>query len=553
MIEDATDVALFVTSGVIMLMVVFGVARKAWSSGVYSYMRSILATVADAINPWNQPDIDEADSLVQVRAQQLRIEHTQWALQLTSIVSALPATMIMVNLSVGNERLYSTTQTVVFLAMAATSAFILILPDVAFKRSTDALYSVLVLGACVFASPWASKPSDMAILSILGIDLPLVMLNLARRKLSLNVLLNLLFSISSCSTVLVSGPTLALLRPGATCAFQILWLTMFPVCAYCVDLSIARMIRQGVEFQAAKEALSAASAMLRSSYDVVVELSADGTILTPTIALESFLLRPGRCLQNTMLVDLISHEADKRLFLGKLFAPRHDDMSLAEATHVRMRDGNDNVVRVELLWFRFWFLDGQPHYMLGLREFSDVVSVKRGQHQENDHYVDNDMSGTPTYCSEVTSLGSNDQVDEPLAIVGVDTQCAGLHLREVSVGFNIRVGRLPLGACLAELIQRRNDFTKWLQDATNAAIDEEDVPACHVTLLMRTGRVTAQCRLLRRPHECEESEHESTFDPEHARLLFFDIKQCGQRRVGHRTAAHEQVQRQGTPVKLLSL
>eukprot|EP00408_Alexandrium_pacificum_P034618 CAMPEP_0171284238 /NCGR_PEP_ID=MMETSP0790-20130122/67837_1 /TAXON_ID=2925 /ORGANISM="Alexandrium catenella, Strain OF101" /LENGTH=87 /DNA_ID=CAMNT_0011753531 /DNA_START=60 /DNA_END=319 /DNA_ORIENTATION=+ len=85
----------------------------------------------------------------------------------------------------------------------------------------------------------------------------------------------------------------------------------------------------------------------------------------PALDLAGFLLRgPDVCLENTMLSDLISNAEDRIFFLRKLQEPQKSSV-LADSIHVKMRDGNNIQLNVEILSFEFKHLDGQPRHMIG--------------------------------------------------------------------------------------------------------------------------------------------------------------------------------------------
>uniref|UniRef100_A0A7S1PVC4 Uncharacterized protein n=1 Tax=Alexandrium catenella TaxID=2925 RepID=A0A7S1PVC4_ALECA len=211
---------------------------------------------------------------------------------------------------------------------------------------------------------------------------------------------------------------------------------------------------------------------------------------------------------------------------------------MAEALHVRLRDADRNVLRAELLWFKFHRLDGQPRYMLGLREFDDTLAVSgrrpprcrqcgsgaggedygaSGEESREDQSREEEEGSGPSRSDSCGAESADLQglQEAQLAVVVVDCKRRDLLVKGYSSAFRLCLGRLPPGARLADLVEDGEAFADWARLAADADARGEDFPDTRATLNMRRGPVHATCRLLRSP--------EGELDLRRTQLLLFDV------------------------------
>jgi len=298
-------------------------------------------------------------------------------------------------------------------------------------------------------------------------------------------------------------------------------------CVHLAESSSRTHIRRALETSATKEALLAASALLRSYCDVIVEVDEEGLVASPCPALSSFLLHgTDRNLQGLRFDELLLHEEDKQLFLSMLQMSSLSNTGMAEAIHVRVRDGNGNILHLELLCFQFRHLDDQLRYMVGLREFSDA-SGSCDQCRANDLVTTNcEGSASPQATCDLE------------AVAVVDCRTEALMIKSVSSEFRMRIGRVPPQTRFGDIVTNGAKFRMWVQRSLNMlAYEGEQLPDCHVTFCMPQGRMDATCKILPRQRgeesgdggagvqldDSNEEDDDSMADIEHVRLAFYNI------------------------------
>jgi len=298
--------------------------------------------------------------------------------------------------------------------------------------------------------------------------------------------------------------------------------------------------------------LSAATALLKSCCDIVVELDSEGTIIGPARDLGSFLLRgPARSLEGLPLADLMAGEEDRLFLMGKFREPWPERASLAEVRHVRMKDGNNEHLPLDLLWFQFHHVDQQRRYMVGLKEFTDPAlrrppprsaarlaePLPRPQPQ-----ADSEVSGS---IPEASSFVADNMAGPPVWVT-VDSARGDCPVRAVSDEFCKRIGRLTPGQSFTEVLKRSNGFQRWLQVAVQALFyDLGAPPERSLVFKMVQGDMTATCRVAL---SADAEGSGAALDLQSVRLSFSDIRrQCGSGTASDRSYL------KGTPLKRLAL
>lgn len=289
---------------------------------------------------------------------------------------------------------------------------------------------------------------------------------------------------------------------------------------------------------------------------MVVELNSDGTIASSAEDLGGFLMRGPNCnLQGAPLADLIPDEDDKKMFCQKLFEKRPEGVGLAEAIHVGMRDVNNVQLKVEILSVQFHHLDGQPRYMIGLREFLDASAA--GRQQQHRHANAPDPTGSdaepPDNTAEEDGVHDEDLSCDSAASAGLtgfdvatliidSTEMEDLPIRGCSSMFRMRIGRLAPGSCLRDLVSSGHDFAHWLSMAAEYG---SDWPDSRVTLNLRQGRFKAICRVV-------PATRDEAIDPKRVPLRFFGIQRCRSHSDGC-TGFRPHTNFRGTPVLRMAL
>lgn len=286
-----------------------------------------------------------------------------------------------------------------------------------------------------------------------------------------------------------------------------------------VDRGLVNVMACSLQVQGMQELHGAACALLRSCCDVVVELDCEGAITNNARSLGCFLLRDGGPgLQGTPLADLIVDEVDQVALSKRLFAPRPTEAQMAETMHASMRDGNNSLLRCELLWFHYRRLNGDLNCMVGIREFSDTATEKCMAAE--DSRVEALASRDRTEVSEGPTL-----FNSGMAKAVLDSTQPGLPLKCLSTAFCAQLGPLPRNARLLDYVRHPEAFETWLKLSISAAVHGIGGPEDEkVTLLLPQGRlqITARCGLVKTMGD-EEQEPE-TMDLSSVCIVFQEVK-----------------------------
>lgn len=363
-------------------------------------------------------------------------------------------------------------------------------------RSINLFYCLQMLLCSAFVLPQVAQSATL-MPALLRCNAITLLLSLTRRTLCnrgtrLLIFCSLVYGLCTCGA-LASMSCVKMVCTGMV-GSQALFVLLGTVFAFQLDRGIVTMMSHGVELKETKEMYMAACALLRSCCEIVVELDEVGTILSPASDLGSFLLRGvGMDLKGRRLADLITEEEDKRLFEERLGEQRLQELGIAENLPVRTRDGNNNSLSLELLWFQFHRTDAanvsHTHYMLGIREFhNNVVQRVAGCNKPDCHHISTENSWS------LPETSSTPMPMEP-AIAFVDATKPGLPVQALSTGFTAQVGSLPIGSELKALL-KDDGFAPWMQESLNRIFNNMRVREKRVVLQMPHGQVHAQCKVL---------------------------------------------------------
>eukprot|EP00413_Alexandrium_margalefii_P031148 CAMPEP_0204563202 /NCGR_PEP_ID=MMETSP0661-20131031/34173_1 /ASSEMBLY_ACC=CAM_ASM_000606 /TAXON_ID=109239 /ORGANISM="Alexandrium margalefi, Strain AMGDE01CS-322" /LENGTH=570 /DNA_ID=CAMNT_0051570739 /DNA_START=80 /DNA_END=1792 /DNA_ORIENTATION=- len=562
------DVIFFVALAFLVAMLVC-MLRGCWSQWRASGICRTFMQKLSSARQWFRMSrkLDEADHIVHEKMQRQKVSHVLISCQLAGVL-LIPFTLNMLYLIATKQtRVHTLVQDVLHFAMFGMSIVVIARPSALSERTMDMFYVYFSLCIALYLTPWACRAEYM-FEAVMCMNAAAISFTACRRSLPVCTATNAMITASACSLIWVHGGD-CVKRPGAMIGMQAFVMGFITICTQWLDRSVASTIRQGLEAQAAREVLSAATALLKSCCDIVVELDLEGTIIGAATDLGSFLLRgPQYSLQGTPLVDLMATEEDRIFFKGKLSEQWSSGSSLAEVRHVRMKDGNSEILQLELLWFQFRHLDQQLRYMVGLKEFSDPAvrrtpagaaipadaPATRGPASAGRQpgpvlegaplppavsRADEDAGGSiPEAASVVSALGA------PPVLVTVDSTENSFPISKVSEEFCKRIGRVSPGQSLVAFLRGKEQFSAWLQVAIQTCVyEDESAPDCRLIFRMPQGDMSATCRLL-----LTLEGEEDVPDLKQITLSLFDIKRrCSS------SATPERTYFKGTPVKRLGL
>jgi len=564
----AEDLVLF-SAAILQLIVLIAAFRCASSSRPFSKIKSVLSSVAKAIRMWTKAEPCEVDLIVHEQLRKQKLDQFHRLSQIFCFVASPFTVNLMINIWKGESRGHTFAQDVLQLVEHFVPVLITVFPGTLSWRTIDIFYTVAVLGLAAYTAPFNARPEFLSH-SLIAVNFVVFTMTMVRRTSTPMVpLLNFVVTAVACSSIWMHGGSV-FMQPKFMLVGQFLVGVVSTIVAHILEKGSEAAMRQCLEMQTTKELLSAACALLRSCCDVVVELDPEGVIMCPAIDLGSFLLRgPGRTMQGWKLQDLMSDLEDRQAFSYRLGAPRLEGMGLAEAMHVSMRDGNGNNLHLELLWFHFSCLSGEPRYMVGIREFCDPSESRQHQQQginepngnHNAAFSDREEG----FSLPEESFVNTNSLAEPQAVAVLDCSQEGFLIKSVSSGFCMRIGRLPIASCLIPIVKKGERLHDWMQDALYAwAIHDEPPVDCRITLRMPYGDMKATCSILRDDIAAsgsltngEEEEYQNSTDRadiENVRLLFFNIQPARSRnaRLGD-ARVQGPSQFKGTPVALMGL
>mmetsp|Transcript_118890 Transcript_118890/g.348199 ORF Transcript_118890/g.348199 Transcript_118890/m.348199 type:complete len:566 (+) Transcript_118890:62-1759(+) len=552
----------FFSAAILLLTVLVGAFRAARSCRCLLKVKCALTSAVKAISMWTKAEPSKVDLIVHEKLREQKLDQFHMLCQIFCSI-AFPFTVnLMLNIWKGESRGHTFAQDVLQLVEHSVAALITVFPGTLSSRTIDIFYTIVVLGLAAYTAPFIARP-ELLFQSLIIVNFVVFTLTMVRRTSTPVVpLLNSVVITVACSSIWMHGGNV-FMQPKLMLVGQALVGIVSTIVAHILEKGSQAAMRQCLEMQTTKELLSAACALLGSCCDVVVELDPEGVIVCPAIDLGSFLLRgPGRKMQGWKLVDLMSNAEDRQAFSDRLGAPRVEGMGLAEAMHVSMKDGTGNTLHLELLWFQFSCLSGEPRYMLGMREFCDLSKSRQHRQQGIIEPDGIDKAAFPDHEEGFSlpeeSFVITNSLAEPQAVAVLDCLKEGLLIKSVSSGFCMRIGRLPHGTCLAHSVRKGDSFAAWLQQSLNAISVHEEAEDYGVRLRMPQGEMQATCRVLLDKsssgsgdsREGWVQEQGAAIDITRVRLLFSGIRLCHSHSMyGNQGPS----QLKGTPVSLMNL
>eukprot|EP00406_Dinophysis_acuminata_P034307 CAMPEP_0179373144 /NCGR_PEP_ID=MMETSP0797-20121207/86653_1 /TAXON_ID=47934 /ORGANISM="Dinophysis acuminata, Strain DAEP01" /LENGTH=288 /DNA_ID=CAMNT_0021089145 /DNA_START=57 /DNA_END=920 /DNA_ORIENTATION=- len=174
-------------------------------------------------------------------------------------------------------------------------------------------------------------------------------------------------------------------------------------------------IHQEIQFGILKSENSASMSLLDMVCDVVVELGSDMAIAGSSQAMGALLIRgSGTSFEGVPFGDLIPDPYERSKFVECMSASDRGPEVPVGTCRVHLSDSLNNPVGVDVFSVRVDTLDMECRYLLGLREFSDVIpappAFERAQRAR--YRRDPAREGTPPSCVS-GDLGSREPPEAP--------------------------------------------------------------------------------------------------------------------------------------------
>lgn len=267
-----------IVGGTIALGTVAGVLRRVCWCELRSRIWSALQVAREALRSAREPDDSEVGAVVKEKMQKLKLDNFRVTFHVFCMLAWAMVVAMIAAILRGLIDAGSWWRLGVQMTTFASLALVTVFPSTLSHRTIDWFYSVIILCASVYVAPWVCAP-DEGLFYVLCVDLAVLFLNVVRGRAVVILPLNLPYVLSSSATVILMPRELLPMRVEFLVLVQLLFLTGIPLCVRWLEVSVSSAIRHSVEAQATKELLAAASALLRSCCDVVVELDADGVIV----------------------------------------------------------------------------------------------------------------------------------------------------------------------------------------------------------------------------------------------------------------------------------
>eukprot|EP00811_Abedinium_folium_P012339 NODE_2143_length_2283_cov_18.724490.p1 GENE.NODE_2143_length_2283_cov_18.724490~~NODE_2143_length_2283_cov_18.724490.p1 ORF type:complete len:498 (+),score=56.82 NODE_2143_length_2283_cov_18.724490:553-2046(+) len=236
----------------------------------------------------------------------------------------------------------------------------------------------------------------------------------------------------------------------------------------------------------AQHELSAASALLRTMCDAVIELDEGLRIKHHAPALAMMLMHAQRSsLKDTDLRSLLFSEEDV-LGLERSLTNTSENR-IANACHLRMRDSDCNPLRVEVFHISFRGQGNQPCHLLGIREYADAGRLVRNVDSEA---ISVPIGGAVGAESDVVS-----SLDSSIAAISLQIDAISLKIMACSPTLCTLLGHSPLGANFQGWLWGRDriKFLRKYHDAVNELLNADD--GQELAYVINAGRVKLMCPL----------------------------------------------------------
>mmetsp|Transcript_10480 Transcript_10480/g.29528 ORF Transcript_10480/g.29528 Transcript_10480/m.29528 type:complete len:457 (-) Transcript_10480:1404-2774(-) len=335
-----------------------------------------------------------ANDLVKGRVQQemcaRRTARARNVMMILSVVAPVYLLSLVAEFASEGERRNNQSQDILRLCQVGMITLLVAVPRLLNSKTLDAWYFVLIGTVCAHwgVSALATQDIYMLMAPALMMQLVLALFNLKMVSVVVGTacyFASVLYTYNMHAEAQLSagGPTCIGPKQGVAAAGTGCLLLLSAVAAMEHGLRFA--VRREVEKEGDQNMLAAIRAVLNTICEVVVELDSELRLSDHTPQLvDVLLLSPLHSLQGTPLSDYISSAGDREQFEGRMRTGRVGS-SIADAFHTRLQDSAGSAVCMEVFSVALSGLDRRPHYVLGMREFTDVPPVMRRDVQQQPH------------------------------------------------------------------------------------------------------------------------------------------------------------------------
>lgn len=358
--------------------------------------------------------------------------NTLWAV---SIFWPVIMVSIMANILTGTTRWMTPINDMVCVVVYLCVVGMLAHPRIFRTETFDVWYSVFMFFTCVAVSPMAINKEALPSMSAAMMVIRLFISCLCYRYRFL----------VPCNLVYVCTAIFSFVSQSTDCN-QIALVT-FASCECLAALGLIMVVsnlnstlrdlaQKDVEARTARKEHMAATALLNTMSDAVVELDADLRIKEHSTKLADMLLHgPGRSLAGVKFEQLAASDADRQLFRDHM-ARAAEAQTMADAFHLKLCDSLRNRISVETFHVCSTGSGEGAHHLIGVREYGDNNAIR--------------MPIPPVDAT----LGAILPADRTNASISVKFDAFTFQVSQCSEGFVERCGPCEVGS----------DFMRWLPE-----------------------------------------------------------------------------------------
>jgi len=454
----------------------------------------LLTTARAAIAKLRTPPVanrsSEIEEAVHLKVLDIQLAFFRRACQALTAGAVANLVFIVVNTLSRAERLFGPWQDGVSLALFGILFFRQCWPGLLNRSTLSVWYSVLMAIATLWIAPGFCQPGSLTLVEKAVLPWP-SLLSIARLDLRWVSLwqgvfasaLLLSYALSDMDRRTMSYSAFALL---CQCAIVVL-------STGCISKSLDSVVRNEMEAGTLECKLSAGGALLRTFYDVVMELDAGLEITNPGELSRFLQSGPERSFKGTRLQDLLPDEDDRERFAEHMRSTPNEEESLAKVMNLMMSDGAGKSAEVELFSFQYKGPTGRSRHLIGLREFSDDKVPAGSLSGEEEHAT----------ASSLPMLGGEAPPGGPLWLQ-VEILAESLPVTGSSPALQRLVGLPGSITNLHALMDSPLEVIRWAETVVNQQVEglPEGLEACAnsmaVTLRPRRksrARIQATCQV----------------------------------------------------------
>eukprot|EP00812_Abedinium_dasypus_P008566 NODE_231_length_1777_cov_238.239837.p1 GENE.NODE_231_length_1777_cov_238.239837~~NODE_231_length_1777_cov_238.239837.p1 ORF type:complete len:540 (+),score=127.57 NODE_231_length_1777_cov_238.239837:3-1622(+) len=248
-------------------------------------------------------------------------------------------------------------------------------------RKLDAFYSALMLTiivAILLGTDFHQSASQQGFAMIYRMSFSVFNLNVAA-SLFWNLVMAVTLTVAS---VVGDGVNAACTQtPSTTLTLELTNAIIISLCVFLVRLLVKTEARLDLRAMSSKQELRAFRSLLGTLCDAVVELDADYRFRQHSPQLAMLLTRGAQAssLEGTEFSTLLLSSEDREVFERHVDGIDAGEPMFADACHLRLRGSLGEGVHVEVLHVRSLDEDQRPVHLAGIREFTDMTALTRGQ------------------------------------------------------------------------------------------------------------------------------------------------------------------------------